>query len=131
MKSIDFTKILITPITNEQEFKQANDIIESLIDVDLMPNSKSKKQALKILEAITILAIEYEKKHYSIPKPKPIEAIKEKMNQLKLSQKQLAPLFGGENRVSEVLSGKRKLTLNMIRKIHKNMGIPTDTLLEV
>ena len=61
----------------------------------------------------------------------PLEAIKERMAQLKLTQKDLAPLFGGENRVSEVLSGKRHLTVKMLIALHKHLNIPTETLLGV
>ncbi len=77
--------IKITPITNEAEFQAAGDIIDTLIDSDLIEDPIERKRASDILEAITILAIEYEKKHYPIPKPNPIEAIKERMEQLNLS----------------------------------------------
>ena len=129
MKNINLDEITINPITNEKEFERANDIIELLIDADLIEDSEKRTKALDILEAITILAVEYEKKFYSIPKPKPIEAIKQRMLQLNLSQKEVAKYFGGENRVSEVLNGKRNLTLKMTREIHKNMGISADILL--
>lgn len=74
---------------------------------------------------------DYEKKHFSIPNHDPIEAIKERMDLLNLSQKEVAAYFGGENRVSEVLSGKRNLTLNMIRSLHKNLNISADILLGI
>jgi len=115
--------IQIKPITNDEEFAEANEMIELLLDC---PEGSEEE---KILEAITILACEYEKKHYSIPKPNPIEAIKYKMAELKLSQKDVARYFGGENRVSEVLNGKRKLSLKMIKELHHNLGISANTLL--
>ena len=83
----------------------------------------------KILEAITILASEYEKKHYPIPSPDPIEVIKYRMEELKLSQKDIAPYFGGANRVSEVMNKKRNLSLKMIKALHKNLGISADSLI--
>jgi HTH-type transcriptional regulator / antitoxin HigA len=131
MEKTYLDNIVIKPITNEQDFEQANEIIETLVDADLIENKTTRAKALDILEAVTILAVDYEKKHYSIPKPKPLEAIKERMYQLNLSQKEVAKYFGGENRVSEVLNGKRSLTLRMIREIHKNLGISADTLLAV
>lgn len=126
---MDLSSIKIEPITNEEQFANAASIIDSLIDADLIQDEDERKKALDILEAITILASEYEKKHYPIPKPDPIEAIKERIEQLQLTQKEVAPYFGGENRVSEVLNKKRNLTLKMIRQIHKHLGIPAEILL--
>jgi len=126
---MNIAEIKIKPITNEQEFEEASQIIDTLIDADLIQDPIERKAALDILEAITILAYEYEKKHYSIPKPDPIEAIKERMEQLNLTQKDVAPYFGGENRVSEVLRRKRALTVSMIKAVSKNLHISTDTLL--
>ncbi len=119
------TKIQIKPITNEQEFAEANELIELLLEC---PEGSEEE---KILEAITILASEYEKKHFPIPKPNPIEAIKYRMAELDLNQKDVAKYFGGENRVSEVLNGKRQLSLKMIRNLHKNLGISANTLISI
>ena len=131
MQLAEINKIQIKPITNQSEFQEANKIIDLLIDADLIEDKKVRKRSLDILEAVSILANEYEKKHFPIPKPNPIEAIKERMEQLSLSQKDVAVYFGGENRVSEVLSGKRRLTLNMIRSLNKNLNISTDVLIGV
>ncbi|MEO6284815.1 MAG: helix-turn-helix domain-containing protein [Dyadobacter sp.] len=127
--TINLEDIVIKPITNESDFREAGKIIDALLDADLIENPKNRKKALDILEAITVLAIDYEKRHYTIPKPDPIEAIKERMEQLHLTRKDVAPYFGGENRVSEVLNKKRNLTIKMIRELSKNLGIPADTLL--
>ena len=116
-------QIQIKPITNDKEFAEANELIELLLEC---PEDSEEE---KILEAITILASEYEKKFYSIPKPNPIEAIKYRMAELHLSQKDVAKYFGGENRVSEVLNGKRNLSLKMIRYLHDNLGISANTLI--
>ena len=97
----------------------------------MIENPEQRQKALGILDAITTLAIEYEKKHYPIPAPDPIEAIKERMKMLNLSQKDIAKYFGGENRISEVLNRKRGLSLKMIRELHKNLGISADVLLAV
>jgi HTH-type transcriptional regulator/antitoxin HigA len=88
-----------------------------------------KQKALNLLDAVTTLAIAYEKKHFPIPTPSPLEAIKQRMVMLNLSQKDVAKYFGGENRVSEVLNGKRNLNLKMIKKLHQNLRIPADILL--
>ncbi|MDR6803383.1 HTH-type transcriptional regulator/antitoxin HigA [Dyadobacter sp. BE34] len=127
--AINLNEITIKPITNQADFEEAGKVINALMDADLLENEAERKKALDILEAITVLAIDYEKKHYPMPKPDPIEAIKERMEQLHLSRKDVAPYFGGENRVSEVLNKKRNLTIKMIREISKNLGIPAETLL--
>ncbi|MES2795863.1 MAG: helix-turn-helix domain-containing protein [Bacteroidota bacterium] len=116
-------KIEIKPITNQKEFEEANNLIQLLMECE------EGSEEEKILEAVTILAIEYEKKHYPIPNPDPIEVIKYRMEELKLSQKDIAKYFGGENRVSEVLNKKRNLSLKMIKELHFNLGISADTLL--
>lgn len=121
--------IVIKPITTQAQFEETSQFIEHLIDADLLEDSLERKQALDILEALTVLAIDYEKKHYAIPKPDPIKAIKQRMEHLNLSQRDVAAYFGGENRVSEVLNRRRNLTLKMIRELHQHLGIPTDTLL--
>lgn len=129
METIDLDSIVIRPITNGQDFEEASKIIDSLIDADMVEDVKYKQRALAILNAVTTLAIEYEKRHYPIPIPNPIEAIKERIKMLNLSQKDVAKYFGGENRVSEVLNRKRNLSLKMIRELHKNLGISADILI--
>ncbi len=131
MKNIDINldEIIIKPITSKQDFAEANKIIDLLIDADLIENPEIREKAMNILEAVSILAIQYEKKHFPIDKLDPIESIKQRMEMLNLSQKDLAKFMGGENRVSEVLNKKRPLTLKMIRNLHQNFGIPADTLL--
>lgn len=129
--TIRLDDIVIKPITNEEQFQEAGQLIDQLVDADLLEDIQERKRALDILEALTVLAIDYEKKHYNIPKPDPIEAIKQRMEQLDLSQRDVAIYFGGENRVSEVLNGRRNLTLKMIKALHQHLGIPTETLLAI
>ncbi len=66
------------------------------------------------MELLSLLVEKYEQEHYPIEAPSPIEAIKFRMEQMNLKQADVAPLFGGKTRVSEVLNGKRPLTLKMI-----------------
>lgn len=72
----------------------------------------------------------YERKHYPIAPPDPIEAIKFRMDQQGLTVKDLVPLIGQANRVYEVLTHKRPLSLAMIRKLHRGLGIPAETLIQ-
>lgn len=71
----------------------------------------------------------YESKHHPIPKPDPIEAIKFRMEQLGMSNAALAQYLGYESRVSEILSGKRGLTVKMMQVLHHKLGIPAESLL--
>ena len=72
----------------------------------------------------------YEQKHYKINPPDPVEAIKFRMEQLGLKPSDLAKILGGRSRVSEVFNKKRKLTVEMMRSLHKHLAIPAECLLE-
>jgi len=80
-------------------------------------------------EVLMVLIEHYEGKHYPIEPPDPIEAIKFRMEQMGMKQKDLAQILGYKSRVSEVLNKKRKLTLEMIRKIHESLKIPYESLM--
>ena len=81
------------------------------------------------LEVLVTLIEAYEVKHHPIPAPDPIEAIKFRMEQQGLTRKDLEPLLGHRGRVSEILSGKRSLTLTMIRRLNKELHIPAEVLI--
>lgn len=83
------------------------------------------------MEILTVLIADYEEKHHPVPPPTAIEAIKFRMMQCDYKAKDLGRLVGGANRASEILSGKRGLTPEMMRKLHLEWGIPTDSLLDV
>ena len=91
MTSIHLDDIKIKPVTNAQEFEAACAIIDALVDADLIADPAERKKALDILEAVALLAQDYERKHFAIPRPDPIAAIKQRMEQLNLSQKDVAP----------------------------------------
>lgn len=129
--NINIDSIKLRPITSVADFELVSNQIDTLVDADLIENPAQRQRTLDMLEALTVLAIDYEKKHFSIPKPDPVEAIKQRMEQLHLSQRDVAGYFGGENRASEVLNRRRGLTLKMIRALHKNLGIPVETLITV
>lgn len=81
-------------------------------------------------EVLSILIEKYEDEHYPIGMPDPIEAIKFRMEQMGMKQKDLAEVVGFTSRVSEILNRKRKLTLNMIRKLSEKLHIPTEVLIQ-
>jgi HTH-type transcriptional regulator/antitoxin HigA len=80
------------------------------------------------LEVLAILVEAYERRHYPVAAPSPVEAIKFRLEQTGLSRKDLEPMIGSRARVSEVLGGKRRLTLAMIRRLSKGLGIPAALL---
>ncbi len=80
-------------------------------------------------ELLTLLIEQYENQNYPIDPPDPIEAIKFRMEQLEMSNSDLADIIGFKSRVSEILNRKRKLTLKMIRSIHEKLKIPYELLI--
>ncbi|RYU97538.1 transcriptional regulator [Emticicia agri] len=113
----------ITPIKTAEEYTTAMNNIRQLWDCP--ENSKEAD----LLEVLSILVEDYEKKQYSITPLDPIEAIKYKMEEEGLNQKDLVKYFGSKERVSEVLNKKRPLTLRMIKNLYHNLGISADSLL--
>ncbi len=81
------------------------------------------------LELLTLLVEHYEKEHYPISAPSPIEAIKFRLERLNKPVSELSEILGARSRQSEILSGKRKLSLAMIRKLHHVLGIPAESLI--
>jgi len=82
------------------------------------------------LELLSLLIDMYEKEYFPVAKPDPIEAIRFRMEQMSYKQKDLAAIVGMKSRVSEILNRKRKLSLAMIRKLHTNLHIPADVLVQ-
>ena len=113
----------IRPIKTDTDYRQALTEIEGLM---LAEPDTSEGDRLDIL--VTLVEA-YEARHYRIEAPHPIEAIKFRMEQAGLEPKDLISSIGQRNRVYEVLNGKRELTLPMIRKLHKNLGIPLESLI--
>ena len=112
----------IKPIKTDKDYENSLSRINILMDS--IPNSKEFDE----LDILTTLVEAYEEIHYKIEIPDPIEAIKFRMEQMHLKQKDLIPIIGSGSRVSEILNKKRKLTLEMIRNLHKDLKIPFDSL---
>ena len=113
----------IKPIRTEKDYEKALERVEKIMDAEF------GSEEFDELEILSTLIENYEAKHHKIDIPDPIEAIKFRMEQEGLKQKDLAELFGNKVRVSEVLNKKRRLTLDMIRNLHDNLSIPYDSLL--
>lgn len=116
---------MIKPIKNNDQYENTLQRIYELMQKDLSEGSAEQDE----LEVLSILAEDYEEKTFPIDLPDPIEAIKFRMEQLGLQQKDMTRYFGYRSRVSEIFSGKRKLNLNMIRKIHRDLGVPARSLI--
>jgi HTH-type transcriptional regulator / antitoxin HigA len=89
-------------------------------------NTKEGKEA----QLLALVIKDYEEKHYSIDSPDPVETIKYKMEQMQLTKKELGEILGYTSRVSEILSRKRKLTLEMVRNLHEKLNIPLESLVK-
>ncbi len=114
----------IKPIKTKADYQAALKEIESLL------NAKPKTPQSDRLEVLTILVEAYEEKHYNIPFPNPIEAILYHMESRGLTRKDLEPYIGSRAYVSEILNRKRPLSMDMIRKIHKGLGIQAEILIQ-
>ena len=114
-------------IKTESEYESACKRIYELIHASENPVAPGTSEADE-MELLSLLVEKYEREHYPIEVPDPVEAIKFRMEQLNLKQKDIAPLFGGKTRVSEVLSKKRPLSIKMIILLNRYLGIPLESL---
>jgi HTH-type transcriptional regulator/antitoxin HigA len=114
----------IKPIKTEIDYKEALQTVESLMDAKFdTPEGDSLDVLVTLIEA-------YEEKHHPILPPEPVEAIIHQMESQGLSRKDLIPFFGSRARVSEILNKKRSLSINMIRKLQKGLGISAEILIK-
>lgn len=114
----------IKPIKTEQDYQEALDRLEVIFD------AKKGSPEGDELEILGLLIEKYESMYFPIDLPDPIEAIKFRMEQMGYTQSDLVKIIGLKSRVSEILNKKRKLTLEMIRKIHVALNIPTEILVQ-
>lgn len=114
----------IAPIRNEEDYQNA------LIRLEVIFDAKKGTVQGDELEILSILIDNYENENFPIGMPDPIEAIKFRMEQMGMKQKDLAEVMGFKSRVSEILNKKRKLTLDMIRKLNTTLSIPTEVLVQ-
>lgn len=114
----------IYPIHTEADYNIALNRIEEIFDAK--PGTPEGDE----LEILGILVDEFEKRHFPIDAPNPIEAVKFRMEQLGLSQSDLAQLVGSKSRASEILSGKRTMSLRIIRLLNRKLSIPAEVLIQ-
>ena len=114
----------LKPIRTEDDYDKAIARLEKIFDSE--PGTKDGDE----LEILAMLIEDYEDKHYPIGPPDPIEAIKFRMDQMGLRQKDLGEILGHKSRASEILNRKRKLTLSMIRTLNEKLNISTAVLVQ-
>jgi HTH-type transcriptional regulator/antitoxin HigA len=113
----------IKPIRNAKQHRAA------LRQIELLWSARPGTPRHDRLEVLSTLVADYEERHHPIYPPDPVEAIRFRMEQLGLDRRGLEPSIGSRARVSEVLSRRRRLTLEMIRRLHRQLGIPAEVLL--
>jgi len=114
----------IQPIKTEKDYQKALKRLEQIFDAKIGTKEGDE------LEILSILIEKYEDIHFPIDLPDPIEAIKFRMEQMGLKQNDLVEAIGFKSRVSEILNRKRKLSLEMIRKLSEFLSIPTNVLIQ-
>ncbi len=119
---------MLRPIKSEQQYEDALERVYALMQKEMTEGSKGSDELE--LEVLSILIKEYESKHYVVPQPNPLDAIKFRMEQMNMSDAELSDMLSYRSRKSEILSGKRKLNLAMIRKITEKLQIPAEVLIQ-
>ncbi len=114
----------ITPIKTDADYRAALAGIEALMNAE--PDTPDGDR----LDVLATLVEAYEARHFPIAAPDPIAAIKFRMQQIRLTRKDLEPLLGTRGRVSEVLSGRRRLSISMIRRLNAELNIPAEVLIK-
>lgn len=117
---------MIGPIKNNEQYESSLERIYALMQGDIAPDSKESDE----LEVLSILVKDYEQVHFPVPKPSPLEAIRFRLDQMGISEKELSEILGYRSRKSEILSGKRKLNLSMIRRLNEKLHIPAEILIQ-
>jgi len=110
-------------LKTEEDYQQALERLSDLFDAKIGTSESDEADVL------AMLVDEYEKKHFPIESPDPIEAIKIRMEEMHLRQIDIASDLGGSNRASEVLGKKRKLTVDMIRKLTSRLNLSPNVLI--
>ena len=115
----------IKPIHTKADHKAALKLVSRLVDLDPARGTPDGD----MLEIMSTLVEAYEARHFPIEPADPIEAIKFRMDQQGLAPRDLEPMIGRLNRVYEVLARRRPLTMPMVWRLHKQLGIPAESLI--
>ena len=113
----------IRPIKTEEDYNT------SIRRIEVLWGAKKDTPQGDELDLLVTLVESYEMKHYPIAPPDPVDAIKFRMEQMDMTKADMVQYLGSQSRVSEILNGRRKLTLGMIKALYKGLRIPADILL--
>lgn len=113
-------------LKNETDYEAATLRIYELIQKGVKPESTEDQE----LQLLALTVEDYERKHYPVPPPDPIEAIKFRLEQMGMSENQLNKILGGRQRKYDILHKKRKLSIQMIRRLHEVLNIPAEVLIQ-
>lgn len=114
---------------NIKPIKTRTDYRATLAEIETFMGAKANSADGERLDILVTLVEAYERRHFPLELPDPVEAIKFQMDQKGLTPKDLEPMIGRLNRVYEILNHKRPLTLKMIWKLHLGLGIPAESLI--
>lgn len=130
MKNKLFKQIEIRPITDEASYQTACDTVEKLMDMGEQGQPEAEAARLAYLDALATLIEAYEKKHFAFNQTELtlVQVIEQALEQLNLTKRDLAKMLGS-NRVTELFSGKRDLSMAQVRVLHQQLRIPTDLLI--
>jgi len=117
---------MIKAIKTKTDYNKAVERIYKLMQKDL----KARSDEMNELDVLSVLVEKYEEEHFPIVAPDPIEAIKFRMEQMGLIQKDMVAYFGYSSRVSDVLNRRRPLTIEMVKKLHQYLKIPAEVLIK-
>ncbi|GAB4497313.1 MAG: DNA-binding protein [Saprospiraceae bacterium] len=125
-----FQHIEISPITDEASYQKSCKMLEQLMDMGEQTQPEVEAARLAYLDALATLVEAYENKHFAFNKTELtlIQIIEQALEQLNLTKRDLAKMLGS-NRVTELFSGKRDLSMAQVRMLHEKLGIPTDLLI--
>ena len=117
--------MLLKPIRNEKDYDKALNRVDELMEINPADGTEQADE----LEVLALLIEKYEDKYWKISEPDPIEAIKIRMEQMNLKQKDLVPYIGNKSKVSELLNRKISLSLNMIINLANGLKLPLEVLI--
>ena len=114
--------MVIHPIKTEDDYNK------TMLRIDALMDASPGTEAGDELDVLATLVEAYERSHFPIELPDPVEAILFRMEQMGIGRKALEPFLGGRSRVSEVLNRKRNLSMSQVRKLHEGLNIPLENL---
>ena len=124
LKQFKKTMMNIKPIKSEYDYQEALQRLDELFDAKIGTSESDEADIL------ALLIDNYENEHYPIDAPDPIDAIRIRMEEMQIKQVDLIPYIGGKSRVSEILNRKRKLSVDMIRKLATKLNLSANLLIK-